>query len=105
MRKGRKVARDIETGCLEVTRQCSNPQLWMPPASAMVKVADLVDLQIKYLMTAGKHDAPLPNFMSSGCLRKTSTGEVEYDLGPDVFAKYPLNNIQKQSPIKEAAKK
>ena len=105
MRKGRKVAGDIETGSLEVTRQCSNPQLWMPPASAMVKVADLVDLQIKYLMTAGKHDAPLPNFMSSGCLRKTSTGEVEYDLGPDVFAKCPLNNIQKQSPIKEAAKK
>ena len=76
-----------------VNSNCSNPQLWMPPASSMSKVADLINLQIEYLETAEVHEAQLPNFMSSGCLKKTSTGEIEYDLGPDAFSACPLKTI------------
>lgn len=32
-------------------------------------------------MTVGCHEAYLPNFLSSGCLKRLSNGEVEYDLG------------------------
>ena len=66
----------------------------MPQTTAMENVAKLLNLQLQYLLTAGTHDAPLPDFIHSGCLKRTLTGEVEYDLGPDVFAKDPMETIQ-----------
>ena len=70
----------------------------------MSKVADLINLQIEYLETTGVHEAQLPNFMSSGCLKKTSTGEIEYDLGPDAFSACPLKAII-SSPKKRTSQK
>ena len=61
----------------------ADPKKWLPPKSAIGKLCDLVQLQIKYLETAGIHDEPLPNFLESGCLTKSEAGEIEYDFGPD----------------------
>ena len=66
------------------TTNTNLPQQWLPPESVMQRVATLIQLQIKYLETAGIHDAPLPDFLSYPCFRKTATGEVEYDFGQDV---------------------
>ena len=62
-----------------------NPQLWMPPESAIEKLARLVQCQIDYLETAGIPDASLPKFLKSGCLIKTADGQVEYNFGTDAY--------------------
>ncbi|KAH3800475.1 hypothetical protein DPMN_154108 [Dreissena polymorpha] len=31
----------------------------------------------------GTHNATIPNFLQSTCLRKISAGEIEYDFGPE----------------------
>ena len=67
------------TSCLR------NPQLWLPPESALERHADLVSLQIAYLCTAGVVDAPLINFLSHQRLRKSECGKIEYDFGHDVY--------------------
>ncbi|KAH3777823.1 hypothetical protein DPMN_179271 [Dreissena polymorpha] len=56
---------------------------WLPPESAVLRLAQLMNLQIKYLETMGIHNATLPNFLQSPCLRKSSAGEIEYDFGPE----------------------
>jgi hypothetical protein len=60
-----------------------NAKLWLPPESALERIADLIDLQIKYLETAGHSMAKLPNFLEKDCLRKTQTGDIEYHFGPN----------------------
>ena len=61
----------------------NNPRRWLPPESCIERLGELFQLQIDYIETAGKHDAKMPDFLRSSCLTKTSTGEVEYDLGPE----------------------
>ncbi|KAH3856425.1 hypothetical protein DPMN_099013 [Dreissena polymorpha] len=56
---------------------------WLPSESAVLRLAQLMNLQIKYLETMGTHNATLPNFLQSPCLRKISAGEIEYDFGPE----------------------
>jgi hypothetical protein len=68
------------------TRGTRNPQLWMPPQSVLQRVAKLITLQIEYLLTIGKPDADLPQFLSSGCLKKTDDGAIEYDFGQEAYA-------------------
>ncbi|CAC5425792.1 unnamed protein product [Mytilus coruscus] len=60
-----------------------NPQLWMPPASALLKLATNVQCLIDYYLTAGYHNKDLPDFISRGCLKKTQAGEIEFDLGEE----------------------
>ena len=50
-----------------------------------MKMAALVQLQIDYLMSAGEANAPLPDFMGTGCL-KLNNGIIQYDFGPDAKA-------------------
>ena len=40
-----------------------NAKLWLPPESALERIADPIDLQIKYLETAGHSMAKLPIFL------------------------------------------
>ena len=39
----------------------------------------------EYYLTAGKHEAGLPDFLS---LKKLSTREIEYDLGENTYLSY-----------------
>ena len=57
-------------------------KLWLPPESVIRRVAELVQLQVDYLLTVGSHEKPQPDFLSKNCLKKTE-GKVEYDFGPD----------------------
>lgn len=59
-----------------------DPKRWLPPESAIRRLADIVQLQIDYLLIAGFHEKDLPDFLSKGCLVKKD-GHVEYDFGPD----------------------
>ena len=63
--------------------QLRNPQLWLPPETVLNKVADLIDLQIEYLQTAGKAAGSLPDFLGRGCLIRTDEGKIEYNFGVD----------------------
>lgn len=78
----------------------SNPQRWLPPESAVRRLAELVDLQIMYLDTAGHHAAELPNFLGKQCLKKSTTGEIEYDFGPEA-----RTNVEEISPLKSNQKR
>lgn len=57
------------------------PPTWMPPESALEHLAQLIDLQIAYLYTAGHHDAETPDFLSKDCLVKNTAGHINYYLG------------------------
>ena len=61
-----------------------NPKLWLPPESVIRRLAELIQLQIDYLVTVGSHASPQPKFLSKNCLMKTD-GTVEYDFGPDAY--------------------
>ncbi len=78
------------------------PDRWVPPASALRKMASLIDLQVEYLLTAGDHSATLPNFLDRGCLRKTLNGQIEYDFGDDsrVTASELSSTIQQFKPAR-----
>ena len=54
----------------------------MSPESAIARLADLVNHQIKYLNGAGCHDVKLPDTESCLCFH-ISDGEIEYDFGAD----------------------
>ena len=47
------------------------PSAWMPPKTALLKVKQLINCQIAYLLKVSRPDAPLLNFMSYDCLKKT----------------------------------
>ena len=55
---------------------------WMPPETVLDKMANLLDLQVQYLLTAGDSEALLPDFKSCGIFKETEGG-IEYDFGPD----------------------
>lgn len=59
-----------------------DPKRWLPPESAIRRLAELIQLQIDYLLIAGYHDKELPDFLKKRCLRKTDD-HTEYDFGPD----------------------
>ena len=54
----------------ESSEKLRNPQLWLPPRTVLDRLADVIMLQIDYLLTVGKEDAVLPNFLAKGCLEK-----------------------------------
>ncbi|KAL4238434.1 hypothetical protein ACF0H5_003142 [Mactra antiquata] len=64
-----------------------NPQMWLLPKSALMKMARNIKCLIDYYMTAGDHFQPMPNFLQHGSLSKNKDGEIEYDLGPDSHIK------------------
>lgn len=66
----------------------TDPRKWLPPRSALKKMAGLIQLQIDYLDTVGYHKAQLPDFISKGCLIKNESG-VEFDFGPDAHFDSP----------------
>ena len=66
------------------TKVVTMPQQWLPPESVMRRVANLVQFQIDYFDTLGKHDADMPDFASRPCLTTTESGNTEYDFGPEV---------------------
>jgi hypothetical protein len=39
------------------------------------------------IMSAGRHFALLPDFLTEGCHTKLLSGEIEYDIGPEAYAK------------------
>ena len=61
------------------------PQLWMPPQTALDKLAIHITFLLEHYLSAGKHNAKLPDFLTAGSLRKMSTGEIDYNLGDDTF--------------------
>ncbi len=60
------------------------PQMWMPPESAVRQLALILECQLEYLLTAGFPGAPTPPFLEKGCLYKCADGTVEYNLGQNV---------------------
>ena len=79
-----------------------NPKLWMPPSSALKKVAKIVTLQIEYYQTVGSPAAKLPAFLSSGCFIKQDDGSVEYNFGADTFQDiYPITEQSVSSKRKD----
>ena len=73
-----------------------NAQFWMPPHSALMKVARIITLQVQYYMTIGLPDAKLPAFLSSGCFSKRDDGSIEYDFGEEAFMDF--HHIRDQNP-------
>ena len=60
----------------------NHPRMWMPPKSAIEKLADLVQFQIFYLETVGRHDARLPVFNECPCISIVN-GCVTYNFGDE----------------------
>ena len=83
--------RETSASIFPGSRVTNNPQRWLPPETALRRLAQLVELQIEYLDTAGHHNATLPNFLGKQCLKKNESGEVEYDFGPE--ANVNVNDI------------
>jgi len=85
-----------------------NSQKWLPPKTALEKVAQLVQLQINYLETAGDESATLPNFQAAECLRHLENGEVEYYFGEDSsLSTSELADLTAniQTPVKQVSKR
>lgn len=85
-----------------------DPRLWLPPESALLRLCDLLQLQVQYLETAGDHSACLPDFLSCSCLQKNSCGEIEYNFGPDAhftsFKDLPDQTLIKRPATKKDSK-
>ena len=60
-------------------------QMWLPPESAVRKMAKLVCLQIKYLLTAGFSVSKLPDFEEGSCFIQ-SEGNTDYNFGTEIHA-------------------
>lgn len=91
----------------DVKTSLRNAKLWLPPESAMDRMVNLINLQME---TAGLPMATLPDFLKYDCLRKTSSGEVEYYFGPSGFEniehlKGKMKRQQKETPQKGQRKK
>jgi hypothetical protein len=61
----------------------NDPRRWLPPRSAVDRLADLVQVVLDYVQTIGQHDAEPPNFLSCRCLTTNESGEIEYNFGPE----------------------
>lgn len=66
-----------------------NPQLWMPPPTALEKIVGLLMSQLEYRFTVGDPQAGLPDFLHNGGLKKTKEGEIEYDMGAESYTNDP----------------
>lgn len=73
----------IKVPTIKDTNQNRNPKLWLPASSVLRKLSLNVICYIKYLLTAGTADTRLPNFLSDGCLTKSVSGEIEFELGEE----------------------
>ncbi|CAC5381591.1 unnamed protein product [Mytilus coruscus] len=67
---------------------------------------------IKYLLTAGSADTRLPNFLSDGCLKKSVSGEIEFELGEEAHVEdinsmilVPSNVLLEKNLAKQTRKK
>lgn len=65
-------------------KQCKNPKQWLPPQSALLQLALLLECQVEYLFTAWYPDREIPNFEAKGCLKTKEDGSIEYNLGDDI---------------------
>ena len=83
----------------------TDPPKWMPPRSAIQRLAELIQLQIDYLLTTGKHDAKLPEFLAKNCLVKNPSGHIEYDFGEDSHVSASTLTEMVMSSIKTPTKK
>ena len=54
-----------------------DPKRWLPPESAIRRLADIVQLQIDYLLIAGFHEKELPD-LSSGLPWQRLSGEKRW---------------------------
>ena len=61
----------------------NDPRKWLPPESAINRLGELVQLQIHYMETVGKHDAVNPDFLKYSCLQRNASNDTEYYFGPD----------------------
>ena len=69
-------------------------------------MAELINLHMQYLDTAGHHDAFLPDMSSATCLKRSATGEIEYDFGWDSFmTPYEISVMGHTTPKKSAKKR
>jgi hypothetical protein len=68
-------------------------------------MADLIDLQIKYLETAGHSMAKLSNFLEKDCLRITQTGDIEYHFGPNAREDIDQLKERKKRQMKDTPQK
>ena len=58
------------------------------------------------MLTAGDHAAPLPDFLAYSCLKKSTTGEIEYDFGNESRINVTnLLNISQKRKLEETPKK
>jgi hypothetical protein len=86
----RKTFGDPKTSSFDSVRnmnisQNKDPRRWLPPISALECICKVLNLQIEYYLTAGCPSAPLPDFLGGHCLKKASTGEVEYNFGSESY--------------------
>ena len=79
------------------------------PRNSSKLPCDLVQLQVQYLETAGHHSTCLPAFLSTSCLQKNSSGEIEYNFGPNAhfktFKDLPDHNLIKRPTSKKENKR
>ena len=80
-----------------------DPKRWLPPESAVLRLAELIQLQIDYLLTVGFHEKELPDFLSKNCLKRID-GRIEYDLGPDAHFEF-LDSLPTVRKIDSAMKR
>lgn len=86
------------------------PNQWLPPQSALLQLAMLLECQIEYLFTAWHPDMRVPEFGEKGCLKVSEDGFVEYDLGENVRIKDPeellvMSDKELEDAMKYAKKK
>lgn len=80
--RGLSIAKTVDTSKPSGFRH-ADPRKWLPPQSAIERLAELLQLQIEYLQTAGNHASHLPNFLGSNCLKENNSGEIVYDFGDE----------------------
>ena len=84
----------------------ANPRKWLPPQTALSRMAELINLQIQYLDSAGTASAALPDFLAADCLQKSKTGEIEYNFGSDSFlSNTELSSLIPRTPVKTGKKR
>ena len=108
----RKSYGDPKTTSFDVRRLSmtnnKDPKKWLPPQTALKAMSKLFDLQINYLLTAGKASAFLPDFLGGGCLVKAPTGEVEYNFGSESYltsSELSQLTVKPKTPTKKGKKR
>ena len=77
----------IEDKSFKEGYRTNDPRNWLPPETAMQRLGELVQLQIKYMETVGKHDAVNPDFLQYSVLQRNTSNEIVYDFGPESYFK------------------